>query len=102
MLEIMVAILLLTAMSGFIFAGALFFIRHSILGSYGCFTGWDGFYFPGLDAGLFKQLAEAVDSDQLQTVFVWINILIPALAIGGALLFFCAGVISWIVRVLMG
>ena len=65
------------------FANALFFIRHSILGRYGCSTGWDGFFFPGFDTRLFRQLAEAVDSDQLRTVFGWINALIPAPAIGG-------------------
>lgn len=70
------------------FPGALYFVRHCILGLYGCRTGLDGFYFSGLDARLFKQLTEAVDSDQLRMVFGWINILIPVLAVGGAVLFF--------------
>ena len=88
MSEIIGAILGTAGIGGVIFANALFFIRHSILGRYGCSTGLDGFFCPGLDARLFRQLAEAVDSDQLRNVFGWINTLIPALGIGGFVLFF--------------
>jgi hypothetical protein len=100
MLEIMVAILFVAGVSGFILSGALHFIRHSILGRYGCSTGLDGHYFPGLDERLFKQLAEAVDSDELGRVFCRINMLIPTLAVGGAVLFFCGGLLRYIGRVL--
>lgn len=88
MLEIIGAISGIAGICGVIFANALLFIRHSILGRYGCSTGWDGFFFPGLDARLFRQLAEAVDSDQLRNVFGWVKTLIPALGIGGIVLFF--------------
>ena len=88
MFETIGAILSVAGLSGFMFANVLYFIRHSILGRYGCSTEWDGFVFPGLDARLFRQLGEAADSEQLRTVFRWINTLIPALALGGGTLFF--------------
>ncbi|UCF15465.1 MAG: hypothetical protein JSW59_18860 [Phycisphaerales bacterium] len=101
MFEIIGAILFVAGIGGFMFAGALYFIRHSILGRYGCSTGWDGFLLPGVDARLFKQLAEAVDSEELGTVFRCINTLIAALLVGGAVLFFCGGVLHSIGRALM-
>lgn len=94
MLETIGAISFIAGNSCLMFAGALYFMRHCILGLYGCRTGLDGFYFPGLDARLFGQLAEAVDSDQLRTVLRCINTLILVLAISGAVLFFIGCVLK--------
>lgn len=57
-------------------------IRHLILRQYGYSTGFEGYYFPWIDARMLREIIEIEESEKLRTFFKWINILIPALCIG--------------------
>jgi hypothetical protein len=81
--EIIAVVLYIVGGSCMLISYGLFIIRHLRLRQYGCPTGLDGYFVPGLDAKMLREISKTEESEKLRTFYKWINILIPTLFIGG-------------------
>lgn len=76
-------IIMVVGMSCIIIASGLSFIRYLILCRYGRPTGLIKYLFLIIHARMLREIIEIEESEKLRTCYKWLNILIPALIIGG-------------------